>query len=67
MPADRRLKGEILEPAEKRWARQYSPQLLEVIDWCLRLPHHGPPAKHSAAKMLSGELLDIVDPGWFTP
>ena len=32
--------------AEVRWARQYSPQLLELIDWCLRPTHHGPPAKH---------------------
>ena len=66
LPADRRLKGEILEPAEKRWARQYSPQLLEVIDWCLRLPIMARPQSiHTLQKMLSGELLDIVDPGWF--
>ncbi|HMU99540.1 MAG TPA: serine/threonine-protein kinase [Rhodocyclaceae bacterium] len=67
LAADRRLKGEVLPPAEVRWARQYSPQLLELIDWCLRLPIMARPQSiYALQKVLSGELLDIVDPSWFS-
>jgi hypothetical protein len=31
------------EPATKKWAGKYSPQLLETIDWCLDLDHHERP------------------------
>ncbi len=66
LAADRRLKGEDLEPAEKRWAGRYSPQLLELIDWCLRLSIMARPQSiYALQKVLSGELLDIVDPSWF--
>ncbi|MBI4754102.1 MAG: serine/threonine protein kinase [Betaproteobacteria bacterium] len=37
--ADARIKGDRLVPATKRWAGKYSPQLLQTIDWCLRLNH----------------------------
>ncbi len=35
--ADQRLAGDRLNPAAKRWAGRYSPQLLETIDRCLHL------------------------------
>lgn len=55
-----------LEPAQRRWEKAYSPQLLEVIDWCLRLPATArPQSVHALQKVLNGELLDIVDPSWF--
>jgi serine/threonine protein kinase len=36
-PADLRLQQDRLAPAVERWAGQYSPQLLDTIDQCLRL------------------------------
>lgn len=38
-PADERLKAECLVPAVERWAGVCSRELLEIIDWCLRLDH----------------------------
>lgn len=35
--ADARLQEDHLVPAQKLWAGQYSDNLLELIDWCLRL------------------------------
>ena len=64
--ANRRQLQDDLEPAQRRWAKAYSPQLLEVIDWCLRLPANArPQSVHALQKVLNGELLDIVDPSWF--
>ena len=37
--ADRRLEADNLEPARRLWDGKYSRQLLETIDWCLRLDH----------------------------
>jgi serine/threonine protein kinase len=36
-PADQRLVEDKLVPASQRWAGKYSPQLLDIIDQCLRL------------------------------
>ncbi len=64
--ADLRAQADALEPAQRRWARRYSLQLLEVIDWCLQLPILArPQSVHALQKVLSGELLDLVDPTWF--
>lgn len=38
-PADSRLTQDNLVPATQRWEGQYSAQLLNTIDWCLRLDH----------------------------
>ncbi|HMM55004.1 MAG TPA: serine/threonine-protein kinase [Candidatus Desulfobacillus sp.] len=65
-PAKQRLQHDELAPAERRWAGAYSPQLLELIDWCLRLPAaQRPQSVYALQKVLSGELLDLVDPSWF--
>ncbi len=37
--ADARLKQDELVPAEKRWAGKYSKQLLETVDWCMKLDY----------------------------
>lgn len=37
--ADVRSQKDGLVPAVRRWAGKYSPQLLETIDWCMRLDH----------------------------
>jgi len=66
LSADLRMQQDKLEPALQRWGREYSPQLLELIDWCLRLPAATrPQSVFALQKVLGGELLDLVDPAWF--
>jgi hypothetical protein len=61
-----RLQKDELEPAEKRWFKIYSPVLLEIIDWSMKLGvHERPQSVFEIQKVLSGELLDLVDPAWF--
>ena len=38
-PADQRLDNDLLVPAKRGWEGKYSAQLLDLIDWCLRLDH----------------------------
>jgi serine/threonine protein kinase len=38
-PADQRLAQDKVEPARKAWSGKYSNQLLDTIDWCMRLDH----------------------------
>jgi hypothetical protein len=64
--ADLRLAKDQLEPALQRWNKHYSPQLLELIDWCMKLRvGERPQSVFALQKVLSGELLDLVDPAWF--
>ena len=66
--ADRRRLKDELVPAVTRWGRLYSLQLLELIDWCLKLPvAQRPQSVFALQKVLSGERLDLVDPSWFDP
>jgi serine/threonine protein kinase len=66
LSADLRLVKDELEPALRRWSRNYSPQLLELIDWCMKLPvTMRPQSVFALQKVLNGELLDLVDPAWF--
>lgn len=37
--ADQRLENDCVISAAQRWIGQYSPQLLETIDWCMQLNH----------------------------
>lgn len=61
-----RRRADTLEPAERRWIRQYSAQLLELIDWCMRLDaNRRPQSARVVQQVLKGELLDLVDPDWF--
>ncbi len=65
-PADERLVKDELETAQRRWGRRYSPQLLELIDWCLMLPAaRRPQSVFALQKVLNGEQLDLIDPSWF--
>jgi serine/threonine protein kinase len=65
-PAGERMAKDELEPAQQRWPRRYSAQLLELIDWCLRLPiAERPQSVFALQKVLNGDLLDLVDPNWF--
>lgn len=66
LSADLRAKGERLDPAQERWRKQYSPQLLELIDWSMNLRvADRPQSVFALQKVLNGELLDLVDPSWF--
>lgn len=38
-PADQRLQKDRLVPARKGFAGKYSRELLDIVDWCLRLDH----------------------------
>jgi hypothetical protein len=60
------MRNDELESAQRHWSGHYSQQLLELIDWCMQLPVHArPQSVHALQKVLNGELLDLVDPGWF--
>lgn len=53
-PADLRLLDDKLVPARQRWADQYSPQLLDTIDQCLRLdPLTRPQSAFSLQRLLA--------------
>ena len=54
--ADARLSEDHLVSAKKIWAGQYSDNVLEVIDWCLRLdPLERPQSVFALQKELSRE------------
>jgi serine/threonine protein kinase len=38
-PADQRLQKDRMVSARKGWAGKYSGELLDIVDWCLRLDH----------------------------
>lgn len=64
--ADLRMQHDEVEPAQRRWHKHYSLQLLELIDWCMQLPIKSrPQSVYALQKVLNGELLDLVDPSWF--
>jgi serine/threonine protein kinase len=64
--ASERVKEDRLEPIAIRERGRYSPQLLDLIDWCLKLKtSERPQSVFVLQKVLGGELLDLVDPNWF--
>ncbi|MBI4986205.1 MAG: serine/threonine protein kinase [Rhodocyclales bacterium] len=64
--ANLRMIADEVVPAQQRWARGYSPQLLELVDWCMKLSVMArPQSVYALQKVLAGELLDLVDPSWF--
>ncbi len=67
MAAADRMQDDQLPRAQQAWHRRYSPQLLELIDWCLMLRTESrPQSVFALQKVLGGDLLDLVDPSWFT-
>ncbi len=55
-PADQRLRKDRLEPARRLWSGRYSSDLLDTIDWCLRLDHlERPQSVFALQKALTGE------------
>lgn len=53
-PADQRLVKDELLPAAVRWARSYSPELLDIVDQCLRLDPLARPQSAFALQRLLG-------------
>jgi hypothetical protein len=55
-PADMRLKNDRVVPARRQWAGRYSRELLDIVDWCLRLDHlDRPQSVFALQKALLGE------------
>ena len=55
-PADARLQKDRLAPASRAFARAYARDLLEIVDWCLRLDHlQRPQSVLELQKALLGE------------
>jgi len=60
-PASARTEHDRMIPARRGWAGKYSPQLLETIDWCLRLnPMERPQSVFTLQKALSGERAPAI-------
>jgi len=60
-PADQRLDKDRYVPARKQWAGKYSDQLLQTIDWCLRLDHlRRPQSVFALQKVLLRERDPLV-------
>ncbi len=59
--ADQRLENDKFVPARKLWGGKYSEQLLQTIDWCLRLDHlRRPQSVFALQKVLMGEHDPVV-------
>jgi serine/threonine protein kinase len=55
-PANERLESDKVEPARKAWSGKYTSQLLDTIDWCMRLDHlERPQSVLALQKALMGE------------
>jgi serine/threonine protein kinase len=54
--ADKRMEKDTLAPARRAWAGKYSAELLDTVDWCLRLDHmERPQSVFALQKALLGE------------
>ena len=62
-PADQRLENDALVPARRAWSGKYTAELLDIIDWCLRLDHlERPQSVLALQKALLGEKLPEFQP-----
>jgi hypothetical protein len=60
-PADQRLDKDHYVRARQLWAGKYSEQLLQTIDWCLRLDHlRRPQSVFALQKVLQRERDPLV-------
>src|SRR5687767_9401306 len=56
-PADARLAQDLLVPASRAWAGKFAADVLEIVDWCLRLDHlQRPQSVLALQKALLGEM-----------
>jgi serine/threonine protein kinase len=57
-PADQRLEKDALASARRAWSGRYSAELLDIVDWCLRLDHlERPQSVFTLQKALLGERV----------
>jgi serine/threonine protein kinase len=55
-PANARVEEDLLVPASRAWSGEYAADLLEIVDWCLRLDHlQRPQSVFALQKALLGE------------
>jgi len=55
-PADQRVQKDTLVPARRAWAGKYTAELLDTVDWCMRLDHlERPQSGFALQKALLGE------------
>ena len=60
-PANGRLEKDMLVPASRAWAKKVAPELLGIIDWCLRLDHlERPQSVFELQKALLGEKEPVL-------
>lgn len=67
--ADERVKQDTLQPLAKTQPDRFSPQLLELIDWCLKLdPFARPQSVYTLQKALvrKSEVETVPHTPWFT-
>src|SRR5688572_2551029 len=58
-PANARLQEDLVVPASQAWAGMHAPELLEIVDWCLRLDHlKRPQSVLALQKALLGEVRE---------
>jgi serine/threonine protein kinase len=58
-PANARLEEDLVVPAGRAWAGKYAADLLDIVDWCLRLDHlQRPQSVFALQKALLGEKPD---------
>ena len=61
--ADQRLDRDLLVPAPKRWPDKYSRQLLETVDWCMRLNYlERPQSVFALQKALADKERSVPKP-----
>jgi len=62
-PADQRLENDALVPARRAWSGKYTAELLDIVDWCLRLNHlERPQSVLALQKALLGEKVPDFQP-----
>src|SRR5918992_1267612 len=55
-PANARAIEDLVVPASRAWSGKYAPDLLDIVDWCLRLDHlQRPQSVFALQKALLGE------------
>ena len=58
-PANARVEKDLVVPASRAWSGKYAPDLLDIVDWCLRLDHlQRPQSVFALQKALLGEKPD---------
>jgi serine/threonine protein kinase len=58
-PASARVQEDHVVPASRAWSGKYAPDLLDIVDWCLRLDHlQRPQSVFALQKALLGEKPD---------